>query len=158
MAVDSLTGLKEGFSLNERIQNEPESFYEEKQHCLRVQDGKEMQDETGVGLQMDGNEGVSKGIMFKVIEFTGLSESNVFGLQLHATQVLDDNQTSAIRVTEIEKDSVAFLDGRLTIDDCIVKINSISLAGLSTEEARYNTSIFYNFISLILFQYYVLFI
>ncbi|XP_028398955.1 uncharacterized protein LOC114522468 [Dendronephthya gigantea] len=139
MAVDSLTGLKEGFSLNEPTQNESGFFYEVQQYCQRVQDGVKMQDYSGVGLQMDGNEEVNRSIMFKVIEFTGLSESGVFGLQLHrlhVTQVLDNNLKSAIRVKDIEKDSVVSHDGRLKIDDCIVKINSIPLAGLSTEEAR----------------------
>ena len=146
MAVESF--VRHDFNMNEAGQDEiTPLFVKERASLIQgvVQDANKKQDDSGVSLQTGGNVDQNNGVMFKVIEFTGLSESKVFGVQLQAfdiTRVLDDKTTSSIRVTDIEKNSVAFEDDRLKIDDCILKINDNIVTGLSTEEARYNNMYF----------------
>ena len=146
MAVESF--VRHDFNMNEAGQDEITPLFVKERACLIqgvVQDANKKQDDSGVSLQTGGNVDQNNGVMFKVIEFTGLSESKVFGVQLQAfdiTRVLDDKTTSSIRVTDIEKNSVAFEDDRLKIDDCILKINDNIVTGLSTEEARYNNMYF----------------
>ncbi|CAB4041865.1 Multiple PDZ domain, partial [Paramuricea clavata] len=140
MAVQSLVGNKHDFLVNEPCQNEIRPLLAEEKACFIVgvmQDGSKTRDDFGVSLQIGGNEEQGRGIMFnKVIEFTGLSESKVLGVQLEAfepTRVSNDK--SFIRVADIHKNSVASVDGRLKIGDRIVKVNGNSLTGLSTNEA-----------------------
>ena len=146
MAVGSF--VRHDFNMNEAGQDEITPLFVKERECLIqgvVQDANKKQEDSGVSLQMGGNVDQNNSVMFKVIEFTDLSESKVFGVQLQAfdiTRVLDDKTTSSIRVTDIEKNSVAFEDDRLKIDDCILKINDNIVTGLSTEEARYNNMYF----------------
>ena len=155
MAVESLVGSKHDFNLNEPCQNneiplfaEPVDEEQARSTSSVVQDGIKTQDDFGVSLQIGGNGEQDKGIMFKIIEFTDLSESEVLGVQLQEfelARVSDDKTTLSIQVTDIEKNSVAFADGRLKIGDCILKINDHSLTALSTNEAGYiNTLYFVN--------------
>jgi hypothetical protein len=144
MAVQSLVGNKHDFLVNEPCQNEIRPLLAEEKACFivgLVQDGSKTRDDFGVSLQIGGNEEQSKEIMFnKVLEFTGLSESKLLGLQLEAferTRVSNDKSASFIRVADIHKNSVASVDGRLKIGDRILKVNGNSLTELSTNEARY---------------------
>ena len=143
IAVDSL--VRHDFNMNEAWKDKIITPMVEERVCFTqvvVHDSNNnTQDVTGVSLQTGGNVDQNNGVMFKVIQFTGLSESKVFGVQLQAfdlARVLDDKTELSIRVADIEENSVAFEDERLKVDDCVLKINDNILTGLSTENARYN--------------------
>ena len=149
MAAESLVGNKHDFIADDPCENEKiikHLCFEDKACSTIVQCDTNSSTDVGVGLQHDcdgGNEKQDESIKFKVIEFTSLSDGEIFGVQLHTfepSQVLDDISTFtlSVRVTDIEKNSVASIDGRLKIGDCILKINDKNLTGLSTGEARYN--------------------
>jgi hypothetical protein len=143
MADEPVVASKDGFISKEPCQNEIQLVVEE-QTCpptdSAVRSGTKGEDVSGVSLQIGGNEGQEKSIMFKVVDFAGLSEGKGLGIHLQSSefaQVSDDKpSSSSIRIVDIEKNSVAFVDGRLKVGDCILKINDTSLTGLFTEEAR----------------------
>ena len=141
MANESVVGNKHDVISNKPCQNEISFSVEEEASSTdaTVRGSTKREDDFGVSLQISGNEEQDKGVMFKVIEFTGLSEGEGLGVQLQSSElarVSDDKpSSSSIRVTDIEKNSVAFVDGRLKVGDCILKINDSSLTGLSTNEA-----------------------
>jgi hypothetical protein len=142
MADEPVVASEDGFISNEPCQNEIQLVVEE-QTCpptKAVGSGTTSEDASGVSLQIGGNEEQDKSIMFKVVDFAGLSEGKGLGIHLQSfqfAQVSDDKpSSSSVRVADIGKNSVAFVDGRLKVGDCISKINDTSLTGLSTEEAR----------------------
>ena len=141
MANESVVANKHDFVSNEPCQNETPLLVEEQASSTdtAVQGSSKTEDDFGVILQISGNERQNKGVMFKVIEFTDLSEGEGLGVRLQSfelARVSDDKpSSSSIRVTDIEKNSVAFVDGRLKVGDYVLKINDSSLTGLSTNEA-----------------------
>lgn len=134
MAVKSLAGNEHNYAVGERCQKEITCvFIEEESGPVVDQDGSETRNNFGVSLHVSGN--TEQGIRFnKAVEFTGLSESKVFGVQLQEFKLSRvSNDTYPVVVTDIKNSPLSMVDGKLKVGDS----NNNSLIGLSTNEDRY---------------------